>query len=188
MSMGGGALMLAHKGQSRVWLLGGALPSSPVAMTFMAPAPAQISCIPCGLTMGDAMATPIDKANHTSMKRARNLALRRCCITSLLQVLRGQKYGLVVEGKSIWVIFHTYPGWRGRAGAGATAPPTPTPLVHQHLEMHPPQRGLDQPRVGLVGALYPGFGRLARAAKLHVAGHQALQAQCVGHLHKPDFV
>jgi len=86
MSKGGGALMPAHNGQFRVWLVAGTLPSSPVTRTFIAPAPEQMSCIPCGLTMGEAIATPIDKANQTSTKRAISLALRRCCMNALLQL------------------------------------------------------------------------------------------------------
>jgi hypothetical protein len=35
--------------------------------------------------MGEAIATPIDKANHTSTKRAISLALRSCCMVTLLQ-------------------------------------------------------------------------------------------------------
>jgi hypothetical protein len=35
--------------------------------------------------MGEAMATPIDNANHTSTKRAISLALRSVCMGELLQ-------------------------------------------------------------------------------------------------------
>lgn len=63
--------MLAHKGQSRVWLLTVAFPSSPTTTTFIAPEPEQMSRMPCGMTMGEAMATPIDNANQTRMNRAR---------------------------------------------------------------------------------------------------------------------
>jgi hypothetical protein len=35
--------------------------------------------------MGEAIATPMDKANQTSTKRAMRLALRRYCMNTLLQ-------------------------------------------------------------------------------------------------------
>ena len=68
-----------------MWLLAGVFPSALVVTTFMAPLPEQMSCIDWGLTSGDAIATPMDNVNQTSMKRAIRLALRRCCIGRLLQ-------------------------------------------------------------------------------------------------------
>ena len=107
MSKGGGAPMLAQSGQLRVWLVTGTLPSSLFTMTFMAPAPEQMSCIPCGMTMGEAIATPIDKANQTSTKRAMSLALRRFCMRGLLQVQKWAVNWPFVEMESKWVIFRT---------------------------------------------------------------------------------
>jgi len=40
----------------------GVFPSSLDVSTFMAPESEQISCMDCGLTRGDAIATPIDSA------------------------------------------------------------------------------------------------------------------------------
>ena len=68
---GGGALLVAHSGQSSVTLTDFWVPSSVLTSTFMTPEPEQISSIAWGLTRGEAIATPIDKANHTSTKRAR---------------------------------------------------------------------------------------------------------------------
>lgn len=68
LNAGGGALMDAHKGQSNVWL-DAAVSSSLCATNFMLPVLVQTRSTPCGWTMGDAMATPTDKANHTSTKR-----------------------------------------------------------------------------------------------------------------------
>ncbi len=65
---GGGALMDAHKGQSKVWL-DAAVSSLPCTTSFMLPVLVQTRSMPCGLTMGDAMATPTDNTNHTSIRR-----------------------------------------------------------------------------------------------------------------------
>jgi hypothetical protein len=70
---GGGALMEAHKGQSSVWLDADAS-SSPCTTSFMLPVLEQTKSMPCGLTMGDAIATPTDNANHTSTRRVRWMA------------------------------------------------------------------------------------------------------------------
>ena len=60
--------MDAHKGQSKVWL-DAAVSSSPCTTSFMLPVLVQTKSMPCGLTSGDAMATPTDNANHTSTRR-----------------------------------------------------------------------------------------------------------------------
>ena len=79
--------MLAHSGQSSVWLLTGVvLPFASLLMTFMLPEPEHTSCRPCGLTMGEAIATPMDYANHTSTKRAISWALRRICMVPIIAV------------------------------------------------------------------------------------------------------
>jgi hypothetical protein len=66
---GGGALMVAHKGQSSFGVLG--LPeSSPVTTSFIMPEPVQTNIVDSGLTRGEAIATPKDKANHTITRRA----------------------------------------------------------------------------------------------------------------------
>ena len=69
-----------------MWLLAGVVPSALVVTTLMAPLPEQISCMDWGLTNGDAIATPMDKANQTSTKRAISLALRNWCMGRLLQL------------------------------------------------------------------------------------------------------
>ena len=66
----GGAVMETHNGQSKVWLEA-VTSSSPCTTNFILPVLVQTKSIPCGLTTGDAMATPTDNANHTSMKRVR---------------------------------------------------------------------------------------------------------------------
>ena len=68
LSAGGGALIDAHKGQSSVWL-DALASSSPCTTSFMLPVLVQTKSMPCGLTMGDAMATPTDKTSHTSTRR-----------------------------------------------------------------------------------------------------------------------
>jgi hypothetical protein len=66
---GGGAPMVAHKGQSSFGMLG--LPeSSPVTTSFIMPEPVQTNIVDSVLTRGEAMAIPTDKANQTNTKRA----------------------------------------------------------------------------------------------------------------------
>ena len=68
LNSGGGAVMEEHKGQSIV--LADATPSSsPCTTSFIEPALVQTMSIPWGLRTGEAMATPIDNANHTSTRR-----------------------------------------------------------------------------------------------------------------------
>ncbi len=77
--------MLAHSGQSRVWLTVEVdFPAASMLMTFMEPEPEHTSCKLCGLTMGEAIATPSDNANHTSTKRAIRWALRRVCMAQII--------------------------------------------------------------------------------------------------------
>ena len=73
---GGGAQMVAHKGQSKVGEKERGLSSSPCTTSFILPALVHTMSIALGCTMGDAMATPTDKANHTSMKRMMWVVLR----------------------------------------------------------------------------------------------------------------
>jgi len=68
---GGGALIEAHKGQSSLWLEAATPSSSPCTTSFMLPVLVQTRSMPWGLTTGEAMATPIANANHTSTKRVR---------------------------------------------------------------------------------------------------------------------
>jgi hypothetical protein len=67
----GGATSDAHKGQSSVWLEAAVLSSSPCTTSFMLPVLVHTKSMAWGLTMGDAMATPTDNANHTSTRRVR---------------------------------------------------------------------------------------------------------------------
>jgi hypothetical protein len=80
---GGGALIEAHKGQSSVWL-DAAVSSSPCTTSFMLPVLVQTRSMPCGLMMGDAMATPTDSANHTSTRRVIWMAWRSDCMALIL--------------------------------------------------------------------------------------------------------
>ena len=70
--------MGAHSGQSKVLLATSvAVPSAALTSTFMAPEPVQTSKISCGLTMGEATATPSDNTNHASTRRLMNVKWRR---------------------------------------------------------------------------------------------------------------
>lgn len=68
LSAGGGALVVAHKGQSKVWL-DAAASSSPCTTSFMLPVLVQTKSMLCGWTHGEATATPTDNTNHTSTRR-----------------------------------------------------------------------------------------------------------------------
>ncbi len=74
---GGGAMMLTHSGQSMLWLVTSVLPSAEMTMTFITPEPEQISCVACGLTIGEAMATPNDSTKPSNTQRANEVARRR---------------------------------------------------------------------------------------------------------------
>ena len=66
---GGGAPIDAQSWQSSLGVIG--LPvSSPEATSFIIPELVQTSMVDSGLTRGEAIATPKDKANHTSTRRA----------------------------------------------------------------------------------------------------------------------
>lgn len=81
---GGGAPMTAHKGQSMLLpTTSDALPSAALTSIFIAPEPVQTNNISCGLTMGDATATPSDNTNHASTRRLINVKWRRVCIGAL---------------------------------------------------------------------------------------------------------
>ena len=66
-----------HKGQSSVWPRCSCAPSSLSAMSLISPAAEQISSMACGLTKGDAVATPTATANQASMKQASKRRRRR---------------------------------------------------------------------------------------------------------------
>ena len=70
-------MMLTHRGQSMLWLAASVLPSAEVTMTFMPPEAEQINCVDCGLTMGEAIATPKDSIKPSITQRASQLARRR---------------------------------------------------------------------------------------------------------------
>ena len=76
-STGGGAMMLMHSGQSMLLLATSVLPSAVVVMIFMPPEAEQISCVACGLTMGDAMATPKDNTKPSNTQRASTVVRRK---------------------------------------------------------------------------------------------------------------
>ncbi len=88
LSAGDGALMEAHKGQSSVWLEAATPSPSPLfwpcTTSFILPVLVQTKSITCGLTTGEAMATPIDNANHTSTKRVSWIAWRSFCMPEIL--------------------------------------------------------------------------------------------------------
>ena len=75
--------MDAHREQSRVWL-DAVASSSPCTTSFMLPVLVQTKSMPCGLTMGDAMATPTDNANHTSTRRVSWMAWRKRVIFQIM--------------------------------------------------------------------------------------------------------
>jgi hypothetical protein len=67
------------------------LPAASMLTTFMEPEPEQINCRLCGFTMGEAIATPIDSANHTSTKRAMRWAERKVCMERIIAALFGMR-------------------------------------------------------------------------------------------------
>lgn len=72
-------MMLTHSGQSMFWLATSVLPSAVVTISFIPPEAEQISCVACGFTMGDAIATPKDSTKPSNTQRARAVARRRVC-------------------------------------------------------------------------------------------------------------
>ena len=76
---GGGAQMVAHKGQSKVGDAKVELSSPPCATNFMLPVLVHTMSMTLGCTIGDAIATPNDKANQISTKRMMLAVLRRYC-------------------------------------------------------------------------------------------------------------
>ena len=68
----------AHNGQSMLvaaWALSDELSSAPNTTIFIPPELVQTNCVSVGFNMGDAMATPMNNANHTSTKRAKDLCV-----------------------------------------------------------------------------------------------------------------
>jgi hypothetical protein len=80
LNAGGSAATVAHKGQSKVGEVESELSTSPCKTSFMLPVLVHTISMALGCTKGDAMATPTDKANHTSMRRMMMDELRRYCI------------------------------------------------------------------------------------------------------------
>lgn len=76
----GGAPTPAHKGQSKLSTAVAALSLSPCTTSFMLPVLVHTMSMALGCTKGDAMATPTDKANHTSTRRMMMDVLRRYCM------------------------------------------------------------------------------------------------------------
>lgn len=77
--------MAAHSGQSMLVLpTSETVPSSAVTKAFIAPEPVHTSSTFCGLTMGDATATPSDNTMHASTKRAISVKLRRICMVQII--------------------------------------------------------------------------------------------------------
>ena len=52
--------------------------------TFIAPEPVQTNSMSCGLTMGEATATPSDSTNHASTRRASWRAWRSACMICII--------------------------------------------------------------------------------------------------------
>ncbi len=76
--------MGAHSGQSMLLLVASeALPSAALTSTFIAPEPVQTSKISCGLTIGEATATPSDNTNHASTRRLMNVKCRKVRMAGL---------------------------------------------------------------------------------------------------------
>ena len=91
---GGGAQVVAHKGQSKVDDAKVELSSSPCATNFMLPVLVHTMSMALGCTIGDAIATPTDKANHTSTKRMILAVLSRYCIKKIsMQVELARFFG-----------------------------------------------------------------------------------------------
>ena len=68
-----GTATVAHKGQSmlaELWALSDEMSSVPATTIFIPPALVHTICVSVGFKMGDAMATPMNNANHTSTQRA----------------------------------------------------------------------------------------------------------------------
>ena len=86
LNAGGSAATVAHKGQSKVGEVEAELSTSPCTTSFMLPVLVHTMAIALGCTMGDAMVTPTDKANHTSTKRMMLVVLRRYCMGTILSV------------------------------------------------------------------------------------------------------
>lgn len=72
-ALGGGALMFRHSAQSSMWLLVATSPWSLVTSSLAMPDVEHNTSIDCGLIMGEAMATPMASANHSSTQRARRV-------------------------------------------------------------------------------------------------------------------
>jgi|GEM_PF-1798042 hypothetical protein len=94
LNAGGGAQMMTHKGQSKVGDAKVELSSSPWWTNFMLPVLVHTMSMALGCTMGDAMARPTDKANHTSTKRMILAVLSRYCIKKIsMQVELARFFG-----------------------------------------------------------------------------------------------
>jgi len=87
--MEGGASMMMHNGQSMVWADADASPS-PNTTNLIAPALEHTNSMSLGFTTGDATATPNDKANHTSTRRARCIGRRNDDMRQILDITKEQ--------------------------------------------------------------------------------------------------
>jgi hypothetical protein len=70
-------------------------PSSPEATIFMPPALEQTIWDSVGFKMGDAMATPMNKANQTRTSLAR---IRCVCALNMLHIMSETKKGHPIQG------------------------------------------------------------------------------------------
>ena len=89
-----GTATVAHKGQSmleEVWALSDELSSVPATTIFIPPALVQTICVSVGFKMGEAMAAPMNNANHTSTQRAIVL-----CVATL------SMWRIIAEAKSLF--------------------------------------------------------------------------------------
>jgi ribosome biogenesis SPOUT family RNA methylase Rps3 len=71
-----------------LWLVTSVLPSAVVTISFMPPEAEQISCVACGLTMGDAIATPNDNTKPSNTQRAKEVARRKVWSRELFNIAK----------------------------------------------------------------------------------------------------
>lgn len=80
--------MGTHRGQSIVLPeTSEVLPSGALTSTFIAPEPVQTSNMSCGLTIGEATATPSETTTHANTRRASREKLRKDCRLNMLQIM-----------------------------------------------------------------------------------------------------
>jgi len=81
-----GAVIWAHKGHSMPPETVGVSPASSTTI-FMPPMAEHTICDDWGLTKGEATATPMNNANHTSTKRVIRCALRKVCRLDMAEII-----------------------------------------------------------------------------------------------------